>query len=137
MENLDDAQFCDSCGKSFQASSSPPTINVLAKTGTLFSIATKKTFELMPDKEILIGRGDPSRGLQPEVMLDDDEAVAAGVSRLHAKIFCEDNEYYITDLNSTNHTYLNDTQLDPKKPYKLRDSDAIRLGKYLLRLRLK
>ncbi len=30
-----------------------------------------------------------------------------GVSRSHSRIFCSDGNYYIEDLNSLNHTYIN------------------------------
>jgi len=135
-ENLDEAKFCDSCGKQFvEAPKKHPTINVKAKPAVLSSITTGKNFDLHPDEEVLIGRGDPSRGLEPQVLLDDPSALEDGVSRLHAKIICEGNEYFILDLNSTNSTYLNKRKLVPQAHSKLADGDEIQLGRYLMRLR--
>ena len=135
-ENLDGAKFCDVCGKPFEeAPKKQRTINVKAPKGVLVAISTGKTFELQPDEEMLVGRGDPSRGLEPHVCLDDEPALSDGVSRLHAKIICVGNEYYILDLNSTNSTYLNKKKLVPQEHNKLADGDEIQLGRYLMRLR--
>jgi pSer/pThr/pTyr-binding forkhead associated (FHA) protein len=135
-ENIGEAKFCDVCGKAFEeAPKKYPTINVKASPAILLSVTTGKTFELQPDEEMLIGRGDPSRGLEPQVLLDDAAAMEDGVSRLHAKIICAGNEYFILDLNSTNSTYLNKRKLIPQEHNKLGDGDEIQLGRYLMRLR--
>jgi pSer/pThr/pTyr-binding forkhead associated (FHA) protein len=135
-ENIDEAKFCDICGKQFvEAPKKHPTINVKAKPAVLHSITTGMTYELDPDEEMLIGRGDPSRGLEPQILLDDPGALEDGVSRLHAKVICKENEYYILDLNSTNSTYLNKRKLVPQEQNKLVDGDEIQLGRYLIRMR--
>ena len=136
MDNLEDARFCDACGKPFeQVPVRKPTINVKAPKGVLVSIASGRTFELQPDQEMLIGRGDVSRGVNPEILLDDEAALPEGVSRLHSKIFCEGNEYFILDLNSTNSTYLNKQKMVPQQHYRIGDGDEIQLGRYVMRLR--
>lgn len=135
-ENVDDAKFCDNCGKQFEeAPKKEPTINVKARPAVLTSVASGTSFELHPDEETIIGRGDPSRGLEPQVLLDDPDALQDGVSRLHAKIICTGNEYYLLDLNSTNSTYLNKKKLVPQEHNKLNDGDELQLGRYLMRLR--
>ncbi|MBI2820033.1 MAG: FHA domain-containing protein, partial [Acidobacteria bacterium] len=48
-----------------------------------------------------------------------------GVSRNHAKIVCNPKGYILVDLNSTNGTYVNESQV---KEHLLRDGDRIRLG---------
>lgn len=136
-ENLDDAKFCDSCGKQFaEAPVKRPTINVKARTAVLSSIETGKTYELHPDRDTLIGRGDSERGIEPQVLLDDAAALEDGVSRVHAKIICEGNQYYLIDLDSTNSTYLNKRKLQPQTHNKLNDGDEIQMGRYLMRLNL-
>ncbi|MBF0539660.1 MAG: FHA domain-containing protein [Nitrospirae bacterium] len=47
------------------------------------------------------------------------------VSRHHAKIFKKDNQYYIEDLRSKNHTYVNDQEI---KRVPLRHGDLISIG---------
>lgn len=51
------------------------------------------------------------------------------LSRTHAQLqLTEDNEVLITDLNSSNGSYLNDNKLQPMKPYKIAQGDVITLG---------
>ncbi len=53
------------------------------------------------------------------------------ISRNHAKIIFENGSVYIEDLNSTNGTFINDSQIKPKKKYKLREADTIKLSSYV------
>src|SRR5207249_6160686 len=49
----------------------------------------------------------------------------AGVSSKHAKIWCEDGQYFLMDLGSTNGTFVNDRDVDREK---LNDGDVITFG---------
>ena len=49
----------------------------------------------------------------------------SGVSRLHARIFFRNEEYYIKDLNSTNGTYVNSVKI---VKCVLRNNDQIDIG---------
>lgn len=71
------------------------------------------------DSEIKIGR-DPS---YCDIILDYDEEV----SGRHAKIFRENNRYFLEDLNSTNGSYINNIKIRGKK--ELDDSAKIKIGK--------
>lgn len=68
------------------------------------------------DQQITIGR-DASRC---EIVIDDSK-----VSAEHARIRLEQGQFVIFDLASTNHTYVNDTEV---QRHVLRDGDQIRLG---------
>jgi len=74
-----------------------------------------KTFPLQ-SLSVDIGR-DPSS----DVVLTDSE-----VSRKHARITREDGNYYLEDLGSANHTYLNGKLVSKKQ--RLKVGDEIRLG---------
>lgn len=50
------------------------------------------------------------------------------ISRLHARIDAEGDEYYITDSGSTNGTTLNGERLVPGKRVRLKDGDAFSLA---------
>ena len=50
------------------------------------------------------------------------------ISHFHAKIDCEDQEYYIEDLNSTNGTFINDETLSYKERRKLQPNDIVRFA---------
>lgn len=47
------------------------------------------------------------------------------ISRVHAKILKENEEYYIMDLQSTNGTYVNGTKIDPLGKVSIRQGDKI------------
>lgn len=50
------------------------------------------------------------------------------VGRCHASIITEENEYYIMDLNSKNHTYVNEKMIPSNERIKLSNGDKIRLA---------
>ena len=50
------------------------------------------------------------------------------VSRQHAIINYDKGDYYLTDNNSTNHTYINDQMIEAGIPSKLKDGDKITLS---------
>lgn len=52
------------------------------------------------------------------------------VSRKHARITCEDGAYYIEDLDSTNGTFVNDTEIEEKT--EIKPGDMITLADYNL-----
>ena len=66
-------------------------------------------------EEILIGR---SSDCKIQLLVD-------GVSRKHARIFFNNEEYFIEDLGSTNNTYVNDIKI---KKCVLRKDDQINIG---------
>ncbi|MBR5798475.1 MAG: FHA domain-containing protein [Lachnospiraceae bacterium] len=53
----------------------------------------------------------------------------AGISRRHVKFFRDGNRICMTDLNSTNGTFLNGLRLEPNMTEILEPGDEIRLGK--------
>jgi two-component system cell cycle response regulator len=56
------------------------------------------------------------------------------VSKIHAKIFRdEEDNLFITDLNSTNGTSLNNIILEANKPLPLNDGDFLKLGNVVLK----
>lgn len=54
------------------------------------------------------------------------------ISSKHAKIHFKDDGFYLQDLDSSNHTYLNTEVLIPNKPYKLSKEDVIQVGDKVL-----
>ncbi len=59
-----------------------------------------------------------------DVVLED-----ASVSRIHARITMEKENFYLEDLNSTNGTFKNGLRLQPYEKRKLEKDDEIRCGK--------
>lgn len=54
--------------------------------------------------------------------------VSSAISRRHCKLFRQGEEYYITDLGSKNHTYLNDRMLVGQEAVPVHDGDRVRLA---------
>lgn len=51
------------------------------------------------------------------------------IGRVHMRVLERDSEFYIEDLRSSNHTYLNGRQLTPESPTAIHDGDTVALAK--------
>jgi serine phosphatase RsbU (regulator of sigma subunit) len=60
---------------------------------------------------------------------------AKAVSRQHAQIVCEDDAFFLEDLDSSNGTFLNGTRLSPRVRVPLSEQDTFTIGPYLFGLR--
>jgi hypothetical protein len=58
---------------------------------------------------------------------------SSAVSRFHLKIEEDNNKFYITDLNSTNGTLLNNKKLEPNTKYELKVEDQITIAHIVYR----
>lgn len=54
-----------------------------------------------------------------------------GVSREHASIKFDGRGYTVTDLGSTNGTYLNDKKLTAHRPHRIEQADQLRFGHFI------
>jgi hypothetical protein len=83
--------------------------------------------------ESMIGRWDADGGIFPDVDLDQDDPEAK-VSRRHARIQFQNNQYLIEDLGSTNGTFINrGPRLLPGAKQPLNNGDEIIVGKTFLK----
>ena len=89
---------------------------------------------LFPDRGTLtIGRS--ALGEEPPIInLTRHYAGVLGVSRRHASIQVTEHEHTLTDLNSSNGTWVNQEPLIPGKPRVLRSGDSLRLGHLVLHI---
>ncbi len=102
-------------------SSGEITTDNKAKSARLVSVAGPELGrQFVLDKDIVIGRS-------PDC---DIELSAAGVSRQHCKIVATETGFAVEDLNSTNHTRVNDKVVTRQE---LADGDRIRLGRSVLK----
>ena len=83
---------------------------------------------------IVIGRSSTHSVRVPDVDLAPFHAFSKGVSSLHASIFRADDCVNISDLGSTNGTYLNREGLIPHQAYPLHNGDLIYLGQMAVRI---
>ncbi len=111
-----------------QATPSPAVVS-----GRLVVQGTNATLPFPPGKtEFIIGREDAASNVSPDIDLLEHGGEEGGVSRRHARIFVQDNQIFIEDLNSTNYTYVNQQMLVPEQPHPLNDGDEIQLGRVKL-----
>jgi len=75
------------------------------------------------ESEVRIGKGE-----SVDVKICHDT-----ISRIHARVTVEDNDYYIEDLNSTNGTYLNDEMLPFRTKRKLKQNDVVKFAEITYR----
>lgn len=87
-----------------------------------------------PKQEIILGRRDPNTGGMPDVDLTTYAGYRMGVSRRHSAIRLQDKQLNVSDLGSSNGTFLNGTRLTAHRPYQIHDGDEIRLGQMVLRV---
>jgi CheY-like chemotaxis protein len=79
-------------------------------------------FIYLNEEVTTIGRGIGNRLVLGDTM----------VSRCHAQIVMANEAYWLTDLDSSNGTFLNDKPIAPHKPYPLSHDDSIRIGVFHL-----
>jgi len=98
----------------------------------LVVVGTGATMSLPTLEEVVIGRTDPHSTLAPDVDLEEHGGGMAGVSRNHARLLRFSEGWVLEDLNSTNGTFINQVQLTPGQPVRIRTGDTIRCGQLLL-----
>lgn len=76
-----------------------------------------------------LGRFELGMSAANEIDLTPYGAMDRGVSRVHAQLHLADNHLYITDLGSTNGTYVSGTKIEPDTPVALRKGDELLLGR--------
>lgn len=128
--NADDS-FCAWCGTKQPAPSGSQ--RVTARLVVVGTTEMDAQFAISAQGESLIGRLDPNRGIHPEVDLSRYDP-SARVSRRHARIIVQNNQYLIEDLNSSNGTFINNqVRLVPRQPHQLNSGDEVRLGETRLK----
>ena len=78
---------------------------------------------------VVLGRADLAARFHPDVDMTPYGAEERGVSRAHARLHLSGRKLYVTDLASTNGTFLSGKRLSPNKPELLRKGDEILLGR--------
>lgn len=144
-DNPEGSAFCDECGERLDAAQpvdvvvdSSPTVPTgpapapVEAAPKLIIQNDNAQFDLAGKNEVLIGREDPVSNIYPDIDLTPHGGEEGGVSRLHAKVFANGDQYLIEDQNSTNFTFVNKQKLAPKTPTPIKSGDEIRLGRVVM-----
>jgi pSer/pThr/pTyr-binding forkhead associated (FHA) protein len=83
--------------------------------------------------EYIMGREGQENEV-PDVNLGPYGARDKGVSRRHAVLRVDRRQLLLTDLGSSNGTWLNGSHLAPQEPIRLESGDEIRLGKLVIKV---
>lgn len=75
---------------------------------------------------LVIGRASSSHTVDMDLNALDPDAF---VSRRHAQITYAEGRYWVSDLGSSNGTFLNGHRLEPNRPVALSHGDRLRLGR--------
>jgi pSer/pThr/pTyr-binding forkhead associated (FHA) protein len=85
---------------------------------------------LLPEEgELVLGRSDPYTRTNPDVDLTFEDQQERGVSRRHALISAWRGQYQVTDLGSSNGTWLNNKRIALHQRQDLQVGDEVRLGR--------
>ncbi|MFN8467826.1 MAG: FHA domain-containing protein [Caldilineaceae bacterium] len=136
--------FCEECGAALStpapAAAKPVTTSGAgpAPAGAAGARAARaqiligngQSVDLVGKSSYLIGREDQVSGIYPDVDTTRSEGDAAGVSRRHAEIVQQSDQWFLQDLNSTNGTFINNQRVAPHSRQALQSGDQIRLGKW-------
>jgi len=96
-------------------------------------------FKLRPQSythELVMGRSSSNTAMKPDVDLEEQDAEALGVSRLHLAVqyMMENNTLIVFDLGSANGSFINGQKLHPSEKRILRNGDELRLGRMIIRV---
>lgn len=108
----------------------PPRVYLLVR-------GWKQPIEVYLRTEMILGRVVAGAAMQPEVDLTPYDGENQGVSRVHASLQVENHTVVLTDLKSSNRTYVNGQRLYAHEARVLRHGDEIRLGKLVIKVLFK
>jgi serine/threonine protein kinase len=101
-------------------------LNEITASAQLILVGKNATIALPNKPALVLGR---TYGKSvADIDLEPYGASKSGVSRHHARLLRQGEEWLIEDLNSLNGTFVNDRQIKAGRLVKLRDGDRIRLS---------
>jgi len=96
----------------------------------IYAAGTSKPIYLHFDKELVFGRtSDKDEFDESLIDLTSLGGFQMGISRRHAVINRTEDGYVVTDLSSTNGSWLNNERLMPNKSYPLASGSQLRFGR--------
>ncbi len=123
-------ELCPCCGASLPETSSSRRAEAARLVFDNPADSPQTAFLLSQDNN-LIGRRDPHKGRFPEIDLTPFDPECR-VSRCHARIYSQGEQFFVEDLESCNGTYLmaegKEVRVRPGEPRPIHDGSGIRFG---------
>ncbi len=116
--NRQGARYCRMCGGALQREPAAALSVVGSAPGAIRFV--------LGSQPVVLGRKSGSQPVDLDLSPLDPDAY---VSRRHARVTCAEGRYWITDLGSSNGTYLNERRLEEGRAAALRHGDRIRVGR--------
>jgi len=96
-------------------------------------------FELRPQRyqrDLIIGRSTENQAMHPDIDLTHAQGAERGVSRLHVALTYDPAKHvlYISDLGSSNGTFINGNKLNSSDPVKLHSGDELHIGRLAMKV---
>ena len=96
----------------------------------LINLENGQMITTQKERAFILGRASAEvKTNETLVDLTEFGALDLGISRVHALIKQSKGKYQITDMESSNGTWLENQRLVPKQPYPLESGDRIRIGR--------
>lgn len=95
----------------------------------LFVLGMAERIDFARTPVVTLGRFDADTKASDQLDLTGYRAVERGVSRQHCQLEFKDNRVVITDLGSSNGTYVTGKRLEPHQPYVLEKGEELILGR--------
>jgi len=154
--NAEEARYCNQCGTKLNSPTDtttnivddlqyeslaekyeeiPSPVIDLTDRGigiALYLSGDDKLFNLEGKSEFVLGRKTKGSTDIIDIDFEPFQGYAKGVSRNHARITISGSLVTITDLRSSNGTYVNHKRLMPTKSYTLSHGDILSLGSLIL-----
>lgn len=132
----EDSLYCDQCGLKILKCSKCGAIGIskfCGKCGGMMSLVIQlepqeKSLQLCSSNGIILDVKDGSILGRTTGDFVQQLGTIPVISSRHAQISKKDGKWFITDLHSTNKTYVNNAQLTPDVPAEISENDVIILA---------
>ncbi|GAB4542206.1 MAG: FHA domain-containing protein [Anaerolineales bacterium] len=158
--NMDGSMFCAECGAQLVGKDAFVTQNISTEEfkkiggqkpvsqkfqpldegdswGSLHLLDTGQVIPLSGKNEFTLGRVSEGQPIMPDIDLSAYQAYAAGVSRLHAIIKRNGDQFIYMDLGSANGSFIGGRRLAPNTEEILKHGDIVSLGKLKIQALMK
>jgi pSer/pThr/pTyr-binding forkhead associated (FHA) protein len=98
-----------------------PQFTLLLGDGQAIALPTDRA-------DITVGLTDQADRIFPDLDLAPHGGKTSGVSRRHAQLRYQGNQWTVTDLGSSNGTFVNEVALQPGVPFVIQDGSRLRFG---------